>query len=253
MTWRAQSPRRRPPTATRTSRAQRAHYEPNSVVVNHQWQGQRDPTPTYQTTRRRGNPGQSVERRGGEGTQATVSKDVEAKGTQSQHVERRGGGGNPMPTCRTTRRRREPHVEVSNDAEAKGTPRQRVERQAGEGNPTSPCRKTGIPPSPCLSTRRRRKPNAEASDDAEAKATQCRRLERQGGGGTQRRSIERHTGEGAHRQHVERRRGGGNPASSEQSCLALLFVFTYFHVHTYNPKEDYPSLGKIYSFTTIYV
>ena len=37
----------------------------------------------------------------------------------------------------------------------------------------------------------------------------------------------------------------GTPLQEEQSRLALLFIFTYSHVHTYKPKEDYPSLGTI--------
>jgi len=74
-------------------------------------------------------------------------------------------------------------------------------------------------------------PNANMSKDTEAKGTQAKVSNDAKAEGTQLRV--------------------------EQSCLALLFVFTYFHVHTYihtyKPKEDYPSLGTIYSFTTIYV
>ena len=39
---------------------------------------------------------------------------------------------------------------------------------------------------------------------------------------------------------VETTGGGAEP-------LALLFVVALFHVPKYNPKEDYPSLGTIYS------
>ena len=121
------------------------------------------------------------------------------------------------------------------------THRLRVERRAGGGTPPPPCRKTrkwrnptasverrgggGMPP--CRMTWRWRNSNTSMSKDAEA--------------------------EGPQRLRVERHRGGGNNDDwdVEQSHLALFFVFNSFNVSTYRPKEDYPSLGTIYSFTTI--
>jgi hypothetical protein len=43
-----------------------------------------------------------------------------------------------------------------------------------------------------------------------------------------------------------RREPSGDDWGVEQSRLALFFIFILFHVPTYKPKEDYPSLGTIY-------
>jgi hypothetical protein len=85
--------------------------------------------PRCRKTRRRGQPNAKVSKDAeAEGPNAKVSKDAEAEATQPQRqaVERRGGGGNPTPTCRKTRRRREPSANTSKDraanVKAQGTP-----------------------------------------------------------------------------------------------------------------------------------
>ena len=86
-------------------------------------------------------------------------------------------------------------------------------------------------------TRRRRGPNTNTSNDAEAEGPSANASKDAETKGTQANVSNGVEAEGAQ-------------LRVEQSRLALLFVFTYSHVHPYKPKEDYPSLGTIYSFST---
>jgi len=170
-----------------------------------------------------------------------------------------------MPTCRTTRGRRELNANVSNDAGAKGTQRQRVERRGSKDTET-------------------KGPNANMSNDVEAEETQCHPVERHGGErgptptcrttrgrGTQRQRIERHGGEGgptptrpmmrrrkdpAPTRRKTRRRRGPKPMCrtawrrrepsyewSRAAWLCSSFLLIPMYIHT-SPRRTTPPWGQ---------
>jgi len=107
----------------------------------------------------------------------------------------------------------------------------------------------------CLTTQRQREPNASVSNDAEAEEPNAKVSKDTEAKETQRQSVKRRGGEGnttPTRRTMPKWRGPSDDDwGVEQSRLALFFIFTSFHVPTYKPKGDYPSLGTIYLFTTI--
>ena len=97
-----------------------------------------------------------------------------------------GGAGYPTPTCRETRRLKEPNVDVSQDAKAQGAHRQRVARHEGMWNPLPTCRKArrhGEPNPNKSKGTKHGEPNADVLQDTKAWETHCPYVERHDGMG----------------------------------------------------------------------
>jgi hypothetical protein len=160
---------------------------------------------------------------------AAVSDDGAAKGPQPC-VKRYGGTGIPSPTCRTTRKHRDPNATASHDTNAMSI---RVERYVGKG-PKRHCPEShecgGNPP-------------PTVSNGTEVMETHRQCVERGEGNLTPNASMSIHGrgGQRRNRRVLEWRRLG-NPTRS-RACWLCSEIYSHLFCTMYldsNPRRDYP-------------